>query len=71
MHVPVLLQPTIELLDIKAGETVVDATLGLGGHAKVMAEKIGVSGLLIAFDADASLMAKAKKNLGDSDCRKI
>ena len=71
MHVPVLLQPTIELLDINDGETVVDATLGLGGHAKEMAKRIGKQGLLVGFDADAGLLAKAKKNLGDVDCRKI
>jgi 16S rRNA (cytosine1402-N4)-methyltransferase len=71
MHVPVLLQPTIELLDLQEGETVVDVTLGLGGHAKVMAEKIGKSGLLIGFDADASLLAKAKKNLEGVACRKV
>ncbi|MFA5022725.1 MAG: 16S rRNA (cytosine(1402)-N(4))-methyltransferase RsmH [Candidatus Paceibacterota bacterium] len=71
MHVPVLLQPTIELLDIKEGEIVVDATLGLAGHAKVMAGKIGKEGTLIAFDADAKLLAKAKKNLEFAKCRQI
>lgn len=71
MHVPVLLQPTIELLDLKEGEVVVDATLGLGGHAKEIAEKIGESGLLIGFDADANLLAKAENNLKTVACRKI
>lgn len=71
MHVPVLLQSTIELLDLKEGETVVDTTLGLAGHAKVMAEKIGQSGTLIGFDADAGLLTKAKENLADTKCQKI
>ncbi|MFA5000988.1 MAG: 16S rRNA (cytosine(1402)-N(4))-methyltransferase RsmH [Candidatus Paceibacterota bacterium] len=71
MHVPVLLQPTIEQLDLKTGEVVVDATLGLAGHAKVMAEKIGRKGTLIGFDADASLLAKAKENLTGVECRTV
>ena len=71
MHKPVLLQPTIELLDLKDGETVVDATLGLGGHAKEMAKQIGKQGILIGFDADSNLLAKAKKNLAEIKCRKI
>ncbi|MFA6253658.1 MAG: 16S rRNA (cytosine(1402)-N(4))-methyltransferase RsmH [Candidatus Paceibacterota bacterium] len=71
MHVPVLLQPTIELLDLKEGETVVDTTLGLGGHAREMAKRIGKDGFLIGFDADQGLMAQAKENLKDVDCRKL
>lgn len=71
MHVPVLLQPTIELLDIKEGEIVVDATLGLAGHAREMAERIGKQGILIGFEADANLLAKAEKNLKAYPCRQI
>jgi len=71
MHVPVLLQSTIEQLDLHEGEAVADATLGLAGHAKVAAEKIGEAGLLIAFDVDANLLAKAKENLKDIEGRKI
>ncbi|MFA6476023.1 MAG: 16S rRNA (cytosine(1402)-N(4))-methyltransferase RsmH [Candidatus Paceibacterota bacterium] len=71
MHVPVLLQSTIELLKIKAGDKVVDATLGLGGHAKEMAKLLGKKGLLIGLDADASLLAKAKENLKSVPCQSI
>ncbi len=71
MHVPVLLQPTIELLDIKEGETIVDATLGLGGHAKEMAKRLGQRGTLIGFDADVELLAKAKENLQNISSRMI
>jgi len=71
MHVPVLLQPTIELLNIKEGETVVDATLGLGGHAKEIIKKLGEKGTLIGLDADALLLAKAKQNLANARCQTI
>jgi len=71
MHRPVLLQPTIEQLDIRAGETVADATLGLGGHAKELAIRLGSTGTLIGLDADANLLAKAKVNLATVGCRMI
>lgn len=71
MHVPVLLQSTIELLNIKEGDKVVDATLGLAGHAKEIAKLLGKSGLLIGLDADASLLAKAKENLDNVPCQTV
>ncbi|HRZ30302.1 MAG TPA: 16S rRNA (cytosine(1402)-N(4))-methyltransferase RsmH [Candidatus Paceibacterota bacterium] len=71
MHVPVLLQSTIELLQIKAGDKIVDATLGLGGHAKELAEQTGQTGLLIGLDADANLLAKAEENLRNVPCQTI
>ncbi len=71
MHVPVLLQPTIERLDLKAGDIVVDATLGLAGHAREMAKYLGPAGTLIGFDADAGLLIKAKENLTGVECRTI
>lgn len=63
MHCPVLLQSTIELMDIKAGETVVDATLGLGGHAQEIIGRLAGKGIFIGLEADANLLAKAEKNL--------
>ena len=33
-HIPVLLTETLDLLELKDGDVVVDATLGLGGHAE-------------------------------------
>ncbi len=45
------------------GETVLDATLGLGGHASVFAEAVGPKGKLIALDADESNIALARETL--------
>ncbi|MEO6166082.1 MAG: 16S rRNA (cytosine(1402)-N(4))-methyltransferase RsmH [Chitinophagales bacterium] len=50
-HVPVLLQESIEGLNIQAGGTYVDVTYGGGGHSKAILEKIK-HGRLIAFDQD-------------------
>ena len=52
IHKTVLLSETIEALNLESGMTVVDATLGGGGHSKLVLEKIGDSGRLIAFDQD-------------------
>jgi len=51
-HVPVLAGELIDALDPKPGETAIDATFGGGGHARLVAERIGASGTLIAIDRD-------------------
>ena len=51
-HVPVLAGEAIELLDPQPGQTVVDCTFGAGGHARLLAGRIGASGALIAIDRD-------------------
>ncbi len=51
-HVPVLAGEAIELLDPRPGQTVVDCTFGAGGHARLLAGRIGASGTLIAIDRD-------------------
>jgi 16S rRNA (cytosine1402-N4)-methyltransferase len=51
-HVPVLAGELIELTDPHPGEIVVDCTFGGGGHARLVADRIGPSGTLIAIDRD-------------------
>jgi 16S rRNA (cytosine1402-N4)-methyltransferase len=51
-HIPVLAGELIELLDPRPGETAVDCTLGGGGHARLIAGRIGPAGLLIGVDRD-------------------
>ena len=51
-HVPVLADEVRELLAVRPGETVVDATFGAGGHASLLAEDLAGSGKLIAIDRD-------------------
>ena len=53
-HVPVLAGEAIELLDPQRGQTVVDCTFGAGGHARLLAGRIGATGTLIAIDRDAA-----------------
>jgi 16S rRNA (cytosine1402-N4)-methyltransferase len=51
-HVPVLAGELIELLDPAPGEIAVDCTLGGGGHARLIADRIGPAGTLIGIDRD-------------------
>src|SRR5437660_8700111 len=54
-HVPVLADEVRELLAVKPGETVVDATFGAGGHAALLAADLAGRGKLIAIDRDPSV----------------
>jgi 16S rRNA (cytosine1402-N4)-methyltransferase len=51
-HVPVLAGELIEALDPRAGEVAIDCTLGGGGHARLVADRLGPSGTLIGIDRD-------------------
>ena len=46
-HVPVLASELIALLDPRPGETAVDCTFGGGGHARLVAERLGPTGMLV------------------------
>ena len=56
-HVPVLADEVRELLAVQPGETVVDATFGAGGHARMLAEDLGGRGKLVAIDRDPGARA--------------
>jgi len=51
-HVPVLAGELIEALDPQPGQVAVDCTLGGAGHARLVAERLGATGTLIAIDRD-------------------
>jgi 16S rRNA (cytosine1402-N4)-methyltransferase len=56
-HVPVLADEVRELLAVRPGETVVDATFGAGGHARLLAADLRGRGKLIAIDRDPTVRA--------------
>lgn len=64
-HVPVLLGPVLDGLDIKQDGCYVDATFGRGGHASAILERLGTKGRLIALDRDAQAIATAAASLTD------
>jgi 16S rRNA (cytosine1402-N4)-methyltransferase len=54
-HVPVLANEVRELLAVRPGDTVVDATFGAGGHAAILAADLQGSGRFIAVDRDPTV----------------
>ena len=62
-HVPVLFEEAIDLLNVRAGGTFVDCTLGLAGHGEGIVRKLGSQGHLIAVDRDAEALELAKERL--------
>ena len=51
-HTPVLASELLEMLGPKPGQTAIDCTFGDGGHARLLAERLGSGGTLIAIDRD-------------------
>ena len=68
-HEPVLTQEVLHWLDPQPGQTIVDCTLGRGGHAELIAERLGPAGLLIALDADPRNLDYAQRRLAQAPCR--
>src|SRR6476661_8950617 len=62
-HVAVLPGAVLRLLDPKPGETWVDGTVGGGGHARLIAEKLGPTGRLIGLDQDPMMLDRARPRL--------
>ena len=62
-HIPVLFDEIIELLDCKPGHTIVDGTLGGGGHAQAVLERILPGGTLIGIDRDPDALEAASRRL--------
>ena len=63
-HLPVLLQPVLEALDVQSDGTYIDATFGRGGHSSEILRKIGTSGRLFAFDQDPDAIRVAEERFG-------
>ena len=62
-HISVLPRETIDSLQIHPDGIYVDGTLGGGGHASLVAEKLGASGRLIGIDQDADAILAAGERL--------
>ncbi|HEX3293041.1 MAG TPA: 16S rRNA (cytosine(1402)-N(4))-methyltransferase, partial [Solirubrobacterales bacterium] len=68
-HEPVLAEELIDLLDPRPGETFVDCTFGGGGHARLIAERLGPEGELIAVDRDPASEERWREFSADLSCR--
>ncbi len=63
-HVPVLLEEVLAVLAPRPGEVVADCTVGFGGHAAALIERIAPDGLLVGFDRDAEQLPRTAGRLG-------
>lgn len=68
-HIPVLYEECISNLKIKSRGIYVDGTLGGGGHAMGIAQKLDRDGLLIGIDRDMDAIEAAGKRLESARCR--
>ncbi len=61
LHIPVLLKPAVDALNLHEGARVVDATYGRGGHSELILEQIGASGELLVMDQDPEAILHAQE----------
>jgi 16S rRNA (cytosine1402-N4)-methyltransferase len=67
-HIPVLASQLLALCAPHAGQTAIDCTFGGGGHARLIAERLGPSGSLIAIDRDPLAESRFKKLAQELSC---
>ncbi|MGC8810519.1 MAG: 16S rRNA (cytosine(1402)-N(4))-methyltransferase RsmH, partial [bacterium] len=70
-HKPVLLEEVIKFLVCQPGGIYVDGTVGSGGHARLILERIAPEGKLIGLDWDAQAIRRAAQNLASFGTRAI
>jgi 16S rRNA (cytosine1402-N4)-methyltransferase len=67
-HIPVLASELLELLDPQPGQSAIDCTFGDGGHARLVAERLGPSGTLVAIDRDPLAERRFSRLAGELPC---
>jgi 16S rRNA (cytosine1402-N4)-methyltransferase len=65
-HRPALLDEVLEGLKLREGGVYVDATVGGGGHAKAIADLVGITGVVVGIDRDREALAEAEATLSGS-----
>jgi 16S rRNA (cytosine1402-N4)-methyltransferase len=63
MHLPIMVNEVLHVLEPEPGEVVVDCTLGGGGHARALLERIQPGGRLIGLDVDAAELPRTHERL--------
>ena len=61
-HVPVLLHPTVDGLNMRPDGVYIDATFGGGGHSREILARLGENGRLFSFDQDADTVANVPEH---------
>ena len=63
LHKPVLIDSVLSYLKLKAGDIVLDGTVGSGGHAEGILKTIGPQGFLIGLDQDEEAIKRTQNRL--------
>lgn len=63
IHIAVMPAEVLAALQPQPGMTLLDGTLGAGGHTRLLAERVGPSGTVIGLDRDPAAIAAAEQNL--------
>jgi len=64
-HIPVLVKEALEGLQAKPGGYFIDCTIGMGGHATAILERISPQGKLLGIDTDPEALRVARTKLSD------
>jgi len=67
VHRPVLLREVLAVLELQPGLSVIDGTVGAGGHARAIVPCIGPGGWLIGLDRDSEILVTAREVLADAE----
>jgi 16S rRNA (cytosine1402-N4)-methyltransferase len=67
-HVPVLAGELIDLIAPAPGETAVDCTFGAGGHARLIADRLGPTGTLVCIDRDPAAQERFDEFAREAPC---
>jgi len=71
VHVPVMPREVLQWLQLSPGLTVLDGTVGAGGHSTLILKSLGDSGRLIGLDRDPMMLRLASQKLTHSNCQLI
>jgi 16S rRNA (cytosine1402-N4)-methyltransferase len=64
-HVAVLLDEVVQWLDPQPGQVIIDGTVGGGGHARALAQRIVPGGRVVGLDRDPSALRRIQADAGD------
>src|SRR5689334_6224227 len=64
-HIPVLLDDVLRVVAPRPGQVIVDCTVGLGGHAAAMLQRVTPGGRVIGMDFDPANVERARAKLAE------
>jgi len=70
-HIPVLAETLVQWVDLPPGGVIVDATVGQGGHSRLLGMRLGPQGVLMGLDVDEQAIQAARDRLQDLACKVI